>query len=377
MAAFLKVTLVTMAMCILIEGGTWLHHVWTMKQSLPAYKPQHLVDFYRFYRVNPDYRTATVRINAAGFRNDEEIATAKPANIKRIVMMGGSTVWGSDAHYPFSGSIDNRDTIAGQLERILNARAEARNETTRVQVINAGTVGYVLFQNLIHFNHHVAAFNPDIVIAMDGHNDLDALVLQIQPYHHRNEGPLARAVNEPTVSDVIRQIIKFGEDHSLFIRKASTRVRELAWRYALEGQFKKQFDRIPSEAEIERWLNDYETTVRRLDASARIGGARALFVVQAEACGERHKSMTPEEVRIQQYWNYYTWLHTTGRDRLIDRLKQATSRHGIWFSDISDVFKEEKDQAYLDYTHLTSRGAHIVATRLADVIEARGWPEQT
>lgn len=376
MRTFLKVSLGLVVLFVLIEGATWAHHLYTMREALPAYKPRHVVDFYRFYRVNPDYRTATVLINTAGFRNDEEITRDKPINVKRIVMMGGSTVWGEHAHHPFSGDIDNWETIAGHLERILNARAEARHEKTKVQVLNAGTVGYLLFQNLIYFNHYIAGFQPDLVIAMDGHNDLDALQLQIEPYRHRNESPIARAVNEPTVSDVIRQVMKFGEDRSLFVRKASNKIRELASRHALEGGYKKRFERTPSQPELQRWLDDYEATVRRFDASARIAGARALFVVQAEAAGERHKALIPEEVRIRDYWSYYTRLHTEARDRLIDRMKQVSDHHGVWFHDISHVFKDEKAQVYLDYTHLTSRGAEIVAERLADLIEAKGWPER-
>lgn len=55
------------------------------------------------------------------------------------------------------------------------------------------------------------------------------------------------------------------------------------------------------------------------------------------------------------------------RDRLVDRMKETAAGHGVWFSDISDVFKDEKAQVYLDDTHLTSRGAEIVAERPADL----------
>lgn len=49
--------------------------------ALPTYKPRHVLDFYRFYRVNPEYRSKTVRADSAGFRNDEDVTAEKPANV--------------------------------------------------------------------------------------------------------------------------------------------------------------------------------------------------------------------------------------------------------------------------------------------------------
>jgi hypothetical protein len=87
-----KVGLILFVVALAVEGGARLEQYLKMG-SLPTYLPRHLIDFYRFYRVNPDYRTRTVRVNGAGFRNDEEITRDKPENVVRVVMMGGSTVW--------------------------------------------------------------------------------------------------------------------------------------------------------------------------------------------------------------------------------------------------------------------------------------------
>ena len=361
-------TLVTITFFAMVEGATWVHHYYKTG-GLPTYKPRHLIDFHRFYRVNPEYRSRTVRVNAAGFRNDEEVTREKPANVVRIVMMGGSTVWGEDANYPFSGIIDNRETIAAHLEAILNGRAAARKVSVRVEVLNAGVVGYRLYQNLIYFNHYVASFGPDLVISMDGHNDLDALQIGVGPYRHRNERLFERAVNRPIFSDLLRQTTKYGEGRSLFVRKASSRLSGLVNRRALEGWWGRVFERQVTEAEIGEWLHEYEATIRRFDASVRITGARALFLVQPQAVGEPHKLLTPEEIRIRQHWARYRWLHTVMRERLIAGMGEVARRYGIWFEDVCDVFKDETGQVYLDYTHLTNRGARVMAERLADVIE--------
>src|SRR2546426_637152 len=276
---------------------------------------------------------------------------------------------GKAGHYPPTATIDNSQTIAARLETMLNARAAARQAPFRVQVLNAGVVGYRLYQNLDYFNHRLVEFRPDLVVEIDGHNDLDALVMGVPPYHHRNEAPLERALNHPTLFDVFRFGIKYAEERSLFVRKAYTRLEQMVNGRALERERTQYDNQRPSNAEIEKWLGEYVVTVRQLDASAKIAGARVLFVVQAELAGEREKRLTEQEVKIQRYWAGYTWLHTVVRDRLIARMHEAADQHGIWFEDVSDIYRETTGQTSLNYTHLTDLGASVMATRSADVVQ--------
>jgi lysophospholipase L1-like esterase len=291
----------------------------------------------------------------------------------RIVIMGGSTVWGSDAHLPFAGTIDNRDTIAGHLEAILNAKALAQKRELKVQVVNAGVVGYRLFQDFIYFNHVIAHYQPDLVIAMDGHNDLEALEFGLKAYRHRNEAGFDQALNDPRLSNVLQEFLRYLESKSLFVRKVSLRLGELVNQQALSDMWKKQYERRPPEPEIAAWLADYIETVRRFDVSVRIAGARALFVVQAEALGERHKSLTSTEKDIQEYWKSCLWLHTVVRDRLLVQLEEAGREYGIWTANVSDTFKDASEQVYIDYTHLSSYGSRLMAERLATIIEKEAF----
>jgi len=364
----------TVLLCVLaaaaLEGGARLYHHYTIG-PYPTYEPRHLVDFYRFYRVNPAYRSKNVRVDSAGFRNDEEITPQKPAGVYRIVMMGGSTVWGEDAASPFSGTIDNTNTIAAHLEQSLNRQARAEQIPLRIQVINAGVVGYVLFQNVIYFNTRIADFHPDLVIAMDGHNDLDALQLDVPEYRHRNDPGFDRAENDPGLVDVFGQLIHYASRKSQFVRGVSSRLTEVASRTVLQSNsWRDRFAKHPDDAAIDYWIEHYATAARRLDSSVRIAGARALFSVQLEMAGERVKPLTSGERRMFEYYGYYRWLHTTMRDRLIARMERLAADNGIWFADVTDVFKNEPAQAYLDYTHLTDRGSAVMAERLASLVSA-------
>jgi len=364
----LKIALILFAVALAAEGATRLHQYLKMG-SLPTYVPRHLVDFYRFYRVNPEFRTRTIRVNHAGFRNDEEITRDKPANVVRIVMMGGSTVWGEDASGSPVGTIDNRDTIAAHLETVLNERAASRGAKLRIQVINAGVVGYMLFQEEIYFSTYISEFKPDVVIAMDGHNDLDALQLGVPLYRHRNDSPFDRELNRPVAFDLYREVLRYAENKSLLVRKTSTRVAEWMNHIALSA-LQSKFDHPPQEEQIQRWLDAYSSTVRRFDASARIANAPILFTIQLEVAGESRKRLTPDEAEMHDHtYRYYRWLHTTMRDRLIGRMRDLKAHNGIWFEDVTDAFSTEHGQAYIDYTHLSSLGAATMARRLASLVE--------
>jgi hypothetical protein len=350
----------------LAEVATRVHQRIQMG-ALATYKPRHVLDFYRFYRVNPEYRSRTVRVDSAGFRNDEEVTEEKPANVLRVVTMGGSAVWGEDGAYPPFTPIDNNQTIAAHLERVLGAEATRRQAPFRVQVLNAGVVGYCLYQNLDYFNHRLAAFHADLVIAIDGHNDLDALNLGVPPYHHRNEAPLERALNRPSLFDLFAFGIKYAEQRSVLVRKTRLRLQKTVNEWAVQKERDDLGKRRPSDAEVEKWLGEYVDTVRRLDASGRIAGARVLFAVQPELAGERDKPLTEVEVKMREHWGGQ-WLHTEVRDRLISRMHAAAEQHGIWFEDVSDVFRGTAEQTYVDYTHLNDRGASLLANRLAGVV---------
>jgi lysophospholipase L1-like esterase len=71
---------------------------------------------------------------------------------------------------------------------------------------------------------------------------------------------------------------------------------------------------------------------------------------------------------MYEHYRDYRWLHTEVRARLIARMCRL-AQDGVWFVDVSDAFENETAQAYLDYTHLTSAGATVVAERLAAIVE--------
>ncbi len=145
------------------------------------------------YRLVPDRNTSYWSINSSGFRDDDEIAVEKPEGEIRIALLGGSMAFGQL-------SSSNDTTIAEQLEKRLNDRVARQQDSPedfqperlpffadrvsevlalppRIQpetyrVINAAVPGYASGNELAWYVQHVAAYDPDIVVMLDGYADL-------------------------------------------------------------------------------------------------------------------------------------------------------------------------------------------------------------
>jgi len=102
------------------------------------------------YKNHPNQRTDHFTINSHGFRGPE---LANEKNKKRIILIGGSTAFGT-------GLENDDETLARQLEKILDA-----------QVINAAVIGHASGQELAYLVTELVDLHPNLVIALDGLND--------------------------------------------------------------------------------------------------------------------------------------------------------------------------------------------------------------
>lgn len=94
--------------------------------------------------------------NVHGFKTNYSIE--KPAGVYRIILIGGSVARGREIEH----------SIASYLENELRQRYN----TDKIQVLNAGISGYVLQQEFILTQSVLQQYKPDMIIGLDGYNDL-------------------------------------------------------------------------------------------------------------------------------------------------------------------------------------------------------------
>lgn len=111
--------------------------------------------------------TYDIDVNSLGFRGPE-IATEKTHGTQRIVVMGGSSVFGY--------LVPGKDSASGQLAAILTQQLQQAGCDQPVEVINAGVPSFTLAQCLGRFETQVAPLKPDVVVLYLGWNDIPLLI---------------------------------------------------------------------------------------------------------------------------------------------------------------------------------------------------------
>lgn len=107
----------------------------------------------------PNQHNEYVNINSFGFRG-VEISKEKPENVYRIIMLGGSTLFGY-------GASSDETTIPGFLQK----KFETTDSDFKVEVINAGSSGAYSKTETLYVKHKLLDFDPDLIIVYDGWND--------------------------------------------------------------------------------------------------------------------------------------------------------------------------------------------------------------
>jgi len=104
------------------------------------------------------------RINSMQLRADNEVSLPKPFNVYRIFITGGSTAYGS-------GAPDQQRTIAGYLEKILNAKLTS-STNKKYEVLNAANPAWASTHERIMIENRLSELEPDMVISFSGNNDV-------------------------------------------------------------------------------------------------------------------------------------------------------------------------------------------------------------
>jgi hypothetical protein len=102
-------------------------------------------------------------INRQQFRYRRDLVTPKPPGTCRIFLIGGSTAFGS-------GASTNETTVGGYLERYLNG--EAKEYGCRFEVVTAAACGWASSHERILVENRLIEMEPDVVLALSGHNDV-------------------------------------------------------------------------------------------------------------------------------------------------------------------------------------------------------------
>ena len=106
----------------------------------------------------PNQHFANMNINSHGFRGPE-ITQEKPSDMTRIFILGGSTTFGTVT------------SDSATIPAFLQEKIDSTMIDHRIQVINAGILGFDSADEIRLLKNYVEKFDPDIVMVYDGINN--------------------------------------------------------------------------------------------------------------------------------------------------------------------------------------------------------------
>jgi hypothetical protein len=287
--------------------------------------------------------------NALGFRGPD-ISRLKPSGTQRVIVVGGSTVYGA--------LVDDPHTFSIQLELMLRERVGPD-----VEVINAGVPGYEALREAVFTRAELLDLDPDILIVIDGLNDVFFGTLE--------EWPAQVAADE-------QQIIADGRfpeivamvDRTMFPRGLIEHQATMLFRAARRRLSRAADPRVLSERIV-------ALHAESLGLLAQYGRERHVTVIAGlqPLLATGHKPLAPEEeeaVDHEGFWSVGGWQEMAGAmyARMVATTRPMVEAQAGVFLDLTSVFDDETGVAYgEDAVHYTPLGNRRLAESLAPVIE--------
>jgi len=286
--------------------------------------------------------------NSLGYRSPER-PRAKPPGTMRIVCAGGSTT--------FDLLAADDGTWPSQLE------AQLRRRGVPVEVWNAGFPGWCSVENMISLAIRDVDLAPDIVILLQGFNDLQPAT-QL-PFNAQYEGFHTRAIRVTHGIDMLP--VPWYQHSLLFEKLRATLLGSRPLVMTLPGQRDIVMrEEIPPEA-----VAVFERNVRSFIAVAREHGASILLVTQPV----RLRAASAE---ADAGW-FERWIPGLRGKRLpaeLERLNDVLRKLGGGPVTVADAAREIAwtDQDFGDPIHYGPSGSSKLASFLTDRLDAMPRP---
>jgi hypothetical protein len=329
-------------------------------EAAPAFQQLFMPDPATGHRLRPGAATrfttaefsATIAINAQGVRDEQPIGP-KPANERRVVVLGDSIV--------LAVQVDQRDTFCEKLENRLNAR----NNGNRYRVINAGVQGYGPIEEALFFENVVSNFDPDLVlvttfVANDAVEAVDRA--------WRLEGTRSRAVQAQAEAERrLRRVVRRSMVLQIVNQRAGSVMERL---------------RPARQPSPDRRLLSYATPLRNDIAEGFAAASRAVGRIAADASARKAKTalvLMPARFQIDEAdfgrirGDVTRFGFTIDADGASHRFAEAYRPLGVPVLDLLTSFRATRDPLSIFFqrtAHLTPTGHAVTADALARFIDA-------
>ncbi len=324
-------------------------------------------------------------INDESFKDFEDIPMEKPADEFRVLVCGGSVVFGRGPVPPADSVSDFyevtfRWNIPHLMEKILNAdpaiRAKINNK--RVRVINAGVAGYVYQNNFMRYLAKLRLFQPDLLVSLDGANEVHTVARPLKDWNYFTEGPYYEVITD--VMDMSRRgLVNYI---TLWLKRNTYFFTWLALKGG-EGpgilMENRGFAAHPQDATPEMIsyrdhnIRQVADVVAIFHETLKTDVVPHVFALQPMFRNSK-KKRTPIEERVEavcgmQKIGFYDAAQTY--DVLVDQIKKRCREINFEVVDLTGIFDNMSEWVFTDWCHVTNGGNYILAKELANQVKQR------
>ncbi len=328
--------------------------------------------------------------NNAGFRDPRQISIEKPADEFRIFLTGGSTAYGLGPIGQAASAMDYytiefRETIAHYLEMILNSSPLI--EGKKIRVYNTAVWGYSFQHLLIRYPVKLRKYQPDMVISLDGANELPLVSKIDANWDYFHEGQY---------NNILRDIFSYsgtgfssyltlwlknntylmtylwsGQDlfQEMNVRthkgvtdsKMATKETDLNVASSIEDSWPALERNVSA---VVRTVEDYSALLKN-DEVPHVLALQPWFHLSGKPLNPKEKIIG----EIEGYREYYGIPSEKVYKLLIDRLVDSARKKGYFLVDFSEYFDDVSQWVFTDWCHLTGGANYLIAKELSNVVK--------
>jgi len=329
--------------------------------------------------------------NNAGFREPSDISLQKPNDEFRVFLTGGSTAFGLGPTGEAAMSIgpnciEYRETISHVMEMILNATASIPGK--KIRVYNAAVWGYAYQHNLMRYLAKLRRYKPDLVISLDGANEIP-LISKLDPdWDYFREGQYNNIIRQifsydkPGLASYVTLWLKNNTFLMAHLWAGRDSFQELAFGLlmrseAVAGQGPppnppelsvEEMSRLADAnvATVVRMVENYHTALKN-DGVTHLLALQPWFYLSKKKHDEKEKALA-DLTGARHY-------HGVPSDKmyklLIDKIIESATKNGYPVVDFSEYFDDVSECVFTDWCHLTPGANYLVAKELANIVKEK------
>lgn len=318
------IILPTLLLIVMVEGGTRLL-IWALYGS--STHGMHWV-----FEYEPYLLTKTNK----GHRMHQDVPPK--GETYRIVLIGGST--------------------AQEVPEKLFEEAFKANTDRDIEVINLAMGGHIINQERIMLLLYGVRYNPDLIITLDGMNDIVTSLKTGRPGITYSNGFIAFAVDHPIFNGVLSILRK-----SQFIN-AINKLRERNDEKSLQN----------NSALWDKTIDHIEEGLQSIGIIAKGMGIPHIAVLQPYV--HLRENTLDIEKQLSSEFDYRKDFMNKTISKLNSRLRNLSSQPEVYYVDATSVCDLSKLQCFRDEVHLTADGNKLLVAYIVNEVKKKGFKVQ-